>query len=152
MQKKLTQYWHLPDMRSHLNLPAEAAEDEKLKAVTGNIAAKCAEWVDSLLQDMAAIDIKQASAIASAVAETTVTMFQQGTSHALQSWADDEEAATNLSNFLGGLGLKVQSCEGPVQAVYAIGSGEYNYSGSIERVNEVLPCCSSATQLLLNEH
>lgn len=140
MQKKLAQYWHLPDVRSQLSLPAEATEDEKLQAITGNFAAKCAEWANSILEDMATIDIKQASAIASVVAETTVTMFQQGTSHALQSWADEEEAAKNLSRFLGGLGLEVQSCDGPVQAVYAVGSGR-QHSGSIELLNQVSLIC-----------
>ena len=149
------QYRHLPDVRSHLDLPSEAAEEDKLQAITAHIIVKCAEWIGTLLEDMANTDIKQASAIASSVAETTVTMFQQGTSHALQSWADHEEAAQNLSSFLGALGLKVQPCDGPIQAVHAYGKGDHSYSncsGSVDELKEVLPHCSLTTQHMLNEH
>ena len=103
---KLQKYRHLNVVNTKIPNLSELSSPQQLEMVVALIAEQAKEWVDSLLGDMSALNIQQVSSQPAQTAEATVQMFQEGTSHALQAWADSEAAPQHLSSFLGSLGLE----------------------------------------------
>ena len=103
---KLQKYQHLTVVKSKIPNLSELSTSQQLEQIVALISEQAKEWVNSLLGDMSALQIQQASSQPAQTAEMTVQMFQKGTSHALQAWADSEAAPQHLSSFLGALGLE----------------------------------------------
>ena len=98
---KLQKCWHLtavkPKMPSLSEL--ELSPSEQLDKVVALVVEQAKRWVNSLLDDMSALQTEQGSSQPADAAEVTVHTFQQGASHAWQMWADPDAAPQHLSPF-----------------------------------------------------
>ena len=139
--KKLLKYLHSEEVQRLIPDFDKISSTEQQKQLVILAAQQGGEFINKLLQDMSGQDIQQASSQPAHTADAIIEMFKEGTSHALQAWADSEQASNHLSAFLGKLGLEPQQFDSPLAAVVHAMHGPDNQLGptQLEQLTQVRP-------------